>query len=513
MTTGVAGQRVSLVTGGTGGIGCAVALGLARGGDRVLFVGRDAGRGERVLAGLREAAPEADHAFVPADLSLLSETARAADEVERLTDRLDAVVFCAGILSTVPEWTAEGLERSFVLNYLSRYLLARRLLPRLTEVPSGRLVLVSNTGVYKDTLDFGDLQYRRGTPGMRVSERTQFANDLLAVELAERLSGTRVEVTCVFLGVTQTAFLANARPAPARAHPGTGAAAPDLLSPRRVGPDAGLPGAKRRSHGHRGTLLGAEVQRARCPRARQAARAAQKAVGGQRGVGAAVPVAYPRQPKRSTVMTEQQTANLADADELADNRRGRGPLRRGDPRRGARNVGRKGAGMNQRRTPDPKKTNGWEAGPPLLEDIHHLTFVTADMDRLIGFYERVFGARVAADLEEEGLRHALIEVGPHTLLHPFQVPGVEPPGSQPMFRRGRLDHFALNAASEEAFWELHRRLAAEGSLDGEVTDMGSMLLFSFLDPDEGRHEVAWKKPGVPVEAGLRRAEWRTVELR
>jgi NAD(P)-dependent dehydrogenase (short-subunit alcohol dehydrogenase family) len=32
-------QRVSLVTGGTDGIGRAVALQLARGGDRVLFVG------------------------------------------------------------------------------------------------------------------------------------------------------------------------------------------------------------------------------------------------------------------------------------------------------------------------------------------------------------------------------------------------------------------------------------------------------------------------------------------
>jgi catechol 2,3-dioxygenase-like lactoylglutathione lyase family enzyme len=94
---------------------------------------------------------------------------------------------------------------------------------------------------------------------------------------------------------------------------------------------------------------------------------------------------------------------------------------------------------------------------PLLNDIHHLTFITADLDRLIGFYERVFEARVTVDLEEEGLRHAFIEVGPHTVLHPFQVPGVEPLGSQPVFQRGRLDHFALNAASEEAFRELHRR--------------------------------------------------------
>ena len=168
--------------------------------------------------------------------------------------------------------------------------------------------------------------------------------------------------------------------------------------------------------------------------------------------------------------------------------------------------------MSEQQMPNLEEMNQWEAKSPLLNDINHLTFVTADMDRLISFYERVFGARITVDLEEEGLRHVFIEVGPHTVLHPFQAPGVEPPGRQPMFHRGRLDHFALNAASGEAFRELHRRIAAEGALDSVVTDMGSMLLFSFLDPDEGRHEVVWTKPGVPVGAGLRQAEWKTVEL-
>jgi catechol 2,3-dioxygenase-like lactoylglutathione lyase family enzyme len=137
----------------------------------------------------------------------------------------------------------------------------------------------------------------------------------------------------------------------------------------------------------------------------------------------------------------------------------------------------------------------------LLNDIHHLMFITADMDRLISFYERVFEAHVTVDLEEEGLRHAFIEVGPHTVLHAFQVPGVEPPGQQPFFQRGRLDHFALNAASEEAFRELRRRIVAEGASDSVVTDMGSMLLFSFLDPDEGRHEVVWKSRASPSRPG------------
>jgi catechol 2,3-dioxygenase-like lactoylglutathione lyase family enzyme len=169
--------------------------------------------------------------------------------------------------------------------------------------------------------------------------------------------------------------------------------------------------------------------------------------------------------------------------------------------------------MNEKETLGPGGTDERAAEElPLLDDIHHLTFVTADMERLISFYERVFGARVTVDLEEEGLRHAFIEVGSHTVLHPFQIPGVEPPERQPMFGRGRLDHFALNAASEEAFWKLRRRVVAEGVGDGAVTDMGSLLNFGFTDPDGGEHEVVWVKPGVPVEAGLRRAEWKTVEL-
>jgi catechol 2,3-dioxygenase-like lactoylglutathione lyase family enzyme len=146
-----------------------------------------------------------------------------------------------------------------------------------------------------------------------------------------------------------------------------------------------------------------------------------------------------------------------------------------------------------------------EASMDLVNDLHHMAFLTADMDRLISFYERIFDARVTLDREEEGLRHAFIEIGPHTVLHPFEVQGVEVPSRQPIFRRGRLDHFALNAASEEAFREVRRRLIAEGANateGGLVTDMGSMLSFSFHDPDDGWHEIMWVKPG-PAEETLK----------
>lgn len=150
---------------------------------------------------------------------------------------------------------------------------------------------------------------------------------------------------------------------------------------------------------------------------------------------------------------------------------------------------------------------------PALAGIHHLTTLTADMDRLIAFYERVFDARVTLDMEEEGLRHVFIELGPGTVLHPFQVPGADVhQGYVPMFERGRMDHFGLHADSEESFWELRRRVMAEGGGDGLVSDMGSLLSFGFVDPDGVGHEVMWAKPGVPGEAVLPRADWKVAEV-
>ncbi len=151
----------------------------------------------------------------------------------------------------------------------------------------------------------------------------------------------------------------------------------------------------------------------------------------------------------------------------------------------------------------------------LVDGLHHLAFLTADLDRLIAFYERIFDAKATLIREDGGRRHAFIEIGPNTVLHPFEVPGAELPGRQPIFERGRLDHFALNAPSKEAFREIRRRLIAEGANSTEgglVTDMGSMLSFTFYDPDDGWHEVIWVKPGVPWEQFGRPDEWKMIGL-
>ena len=207
-------ERTSLVTGGTGGIGRAVAARLAGGGDRVLIVGRDEGRGHEVVRGLASAGPRDDHTYLPADLSLLAETATLADAVAESAPRLDSVVLCAGVFAGAPEWTSEGLERSFVLNYLSRFLLIERMLPLLEAAPRPRLVLVANAGKYRDTLDLDAIGPGGAHPRRHLAAASQFANDLLAVELSHRLSETRIEVACVFPGIVRTDVFRNARGVP-----------------------------------------------------------------------------------------------------------------------------------------------------------------------------------------------------------------------------------------------------------------------------------------------------------
>ncbi|HET9509507.1 MAG TPA: VOC family protein [Gaiellaceae bacterium] len=150
----------------------------------------------------------------------------------------------------------------------------------------------------------------------------------------------------------------------------------------------------------------------------------------------------------------------------------------------------------------------------LVDGIHHVTFLTEDIERLSGFYERVLGASRTLDLTEEGIRHVFLEVGRTTVLHPFQLldgpPLPDAPGT--MFQRGRIDHFALLAPSEAAFRELRSRLEAEGVADGTVRDMRTMWIMAFHDPDDFYVEVIWRKPDLPDSATLARADWTTVEL-
>lgn len=61
----------------------------------------------------------------------MAEVRRLAAELRAEYDRLDVLVHPAGIVPTEQAFTEDGIERSFAINYLSRFLLTMALAARL----------------------------------------------------------------------------------------------------------------------------------------------------------------------------------------------------------------------------------------------------------------------------------------------------------------------------------------------------------------------------------------------
>jgi len=135
----------------------------------------------------------------------------------------------------------------------------------------------------------------------------------------------------------------------------------------------------------------------------------------------------------------------------------------------------------------------------LTVGFNHVATLTNDTASLHQFYNEVFDAEVVQDsLEIDGntaIRLSVIKVGPHAELNVFQIDGnTEADRQIPMFGRGRIDHFGLQAASIDAFETIRDRLIARGAADSFVTDFGPIFSIFFRDPDGLEGEVCVANP-------------------
>ena len=201
----MAGKSV-LVTGGTGGIGKATAIGLAALGARVGITGRDPARTEAAAAGIRATpgSPAVD-AFA-ADMSVQAGVRRLAAQVLDTYPRLDVLVNNVGGFWAHRHVTADGLERTFALNHLAPFLLTSLLLDRLTASAPARIVTVSSGAHARGRIDFDDLQGERNYSGQRAYSQSKLASVMFTYELARRLEGTGVTATVLHPGVVRTSF-------------------------------------------------------------------------------------------------------------------------------------------------------------------------------------------------------------------------------------------------------------------------------------------------------------------
>jgi NAD(P)-dependent dehydrogenase (short-subunit alcohol dehydrogenase family) len=209
-------QRVAVVTGASSGIGLETAKAFVRMGWHVIGQGRDAQRSAKAEAEIRESCANGGKVdFLRANLSLMADTKRLAEQIKSLTDRIDILINNAGGVRDQRYITSEGMEETFSANHFAPFLLTRELMPLIdaaaAQSPAGsvRVLAVSSLAYLQPTggLNWTDLQHLEGAfPASGVYCEAKLANQLFNLELDRRVSGRGIVSQALVPGVVHTNF-------------------------------------------------------------------------------------------------------------------------------------------------------------------------------------------------------------------------------------------------------------------------------------------------------------------
>jgi len=206
-------KKVVVVTGVTSGIGKALALGLARSGENVVLVARDAQRGGLVQEEIKSQSQNPEIELVLSDLSSLSSVRNAAAIIKSKHEKIDVLINNAAIYKSRREPSIDGFELMFVTNHLGPFLFTHLLLDPLLTSGSARILNISAPS--STQLDFDDLQREKKFNSLNVFGATKMMNLLFTFELARRLENMGVTVNAVHPGLARSSLM-NETSAPMR---------------------------------------------------------------------------------------------------------------------------------------------------------------------------------------------------------------------------------------------------------------------------------------------------------
>lgn len=177
-------MRTIVITGGTDGMGRGLGLHYLKAGERVVAIASGQPKGDAFLADAARLGAAERATFLRADLSTIAGIRSAVAAVQDRTDSVDALVFAAQRFRPAREETADGLEFTFALMYLSRYLLGHGLADHLEKAPAPVVMNIAGPGGLPGTVHWDDLQLHRKYSGMRASMQASRTLDLLGVSFS-----------------------------------------------------------------------------------------------------------------------------------------------------------------------------------------------------------------------------------------------------------------------------------------------------------------------------------------
>lgn len=143
--------KVAVVTGGNGGIGRGIALGLAKAGAKVAILARNEERNRDTLAELRKIGNPA--MALKLDVSQRASLKPAVDSIERELGPIDILVNNAAfaVLKSLMEHTEEDWDSVIETDLTACFLLTKYVAQSMIPRKAGKIINVASVGGYKGT--------------------------------------------------------------------------------------------------------------------------------------------------------------------------------------------------------------------------------------------------------------------------------------------------------------------------------------------------------------------------
>ena len=192
-------KKTIVVTGGSDGIGAAAARALVGAGHRVILVGRNPEKTEKIAA-------ELGCPYHLADYAKLSDVVRLASELSQY-DRIDVLANNAGGAQKERTLTEDGFERTFQINLLAQFLLTRLLLDKLA---ASRATVIQTASIaanlFGADFDPADPESERDYAPFRAYGRAKLCDILFTRELQRRYGDRGIAAVAFEPGVVRTNF-------------------------------------------------------------------------------------------------------------------------------------------------------------------------------------------------------------------------------------------------------------------------------------------------------------------
>ncbi len=195
---------ITVVTGGTGGIGLHTAIALAALGGRVVVTGRNAARGADAVARIQSESGNGRVEFVAADLSTLAGVEALVADLAHLP-AIDVLINNAGRLAEHRMVNDDGFESNFAVNVVAPYRLTLGLRVKLEAAPSARVVMLTG-GAPFGGLDVDNLDASKGFVPLPSYSHSKRAMEAMAVSLSRTLESSGIVVHIAMPGPAATSM-------------------------------------------------------------------------------------------------------------------------------------------------------------------------------------------------------------------------------------------------------------------------------------------------------------------